>query len=441
MSFLVQSFLRILLIILLCIGLLWLVQHEYYYSATIATLFTIGALAELYFYHKKYFAIIDRIVLAMIYNDYSLKSNKPQKIETLENLQRLYKKLQGEQEQHEVKELVYINLLNNLETGVIILEKQQDKWDIFLINEYFSTLFDIPKVKSWYNLNRLLPNLTQYIEQLDFQESKASIDIQLEGKEKQTFMLQTSTTVSQNQEFYIVLLDSIQRVLNKKEKDTWENLMKVISHEIMNSLTPIHSLAHNTLEILEEDMPLTEDDVDDLKLSIQTIVNRTDHLHHFIDNYRKLTMLPSPRKDWIKSSECLKNSIAIIKSIGRENTIDLQLNIEKDALQHWDSKQMEQVFINLLTNAIHAVKHENIKIINVHQYEKNDRLFIDIIDSGKGISSEILDKIFIPFYTTREDGAGIGLPLSKNIIEMHNGYLTYRRTENKTIFSINFPVN
>jgi len=441
MSFLVQSFLRILLIILLCIGLLWLVQHEYYYSATIATLFTIGALAELYFYHKKYFAIIDRIVLAMIYNDYSLKSNKPQKTETLENLQRLYKKLQGEQEQHEVKELVYINLLNNLETGVIILEKQQDKWDIFLINEYFSTLFDIPKVKSWYNLNRLLPNLTQYIEQLDFQESKASIDIQLEGKEKQTFMLQTSTTVSQNQEFYIVLLDSIQRVLNKKEKDTWENLMKVISHEIMNSLTPIHSLAHNTLEILEEDMPLTEDDVDDLKLSIQTIVNRTDHLHHFIDNYRKLTMLPSPRKDWIKSSECLKNSIAIIKSIGRENTIDLQLNIEKDALQHWDSKQMEQVFINLLTNAIHAVKHENIKIINVHQYEKNDRLFIDIIDSGKGISSEILDKIFIPFYTTREDGAGIGLPLSKNIIEMHNGYLTYRRTENKTIFSINFPVN
>lgn len=440
MSFHFKVFTRILAIITLALVAVGLFQQDYTYTFSIVLIGIMGCLIELYTFQKKYYGIIDRLVLAMIYNDFSLKSNKKQANETFSNLQKLYQKLQQEQEQNEIRELVYLNILNNLETGIVIFERQKTGWTIFLINDYFSKLFDIPKVKSWQNLARLLPNLTQYLEHLEFKESKTSIDMRIDGEEKQTFMLQTSTTISQNQEFYIVLLDSIQKVLDKKEKDTWENLMKVISHEIMNSLTPIHSLAHNTLEVLEEETTLTEDDMDDLKLSIQTIANRTDHLRDFIDNYRKLTMLPSPIKTWTNSAEIVLNSLAILKPICQQNNINLHSHIDTQLSQYWDSKQMEQVFINLLTNAIYAVKNQEEKQISVHLYERNSRLWIDIIDNGKGIPEEIKAKIFIPFYTTREDGAGIGLPLSKNIVEMHKGYLTFNRKDNLTYFSLNFPL-
>lgn len=440
MSFHLKVFVRTLSIIGLSLIAVWLFLQAYTYTFFIAILVIFGCLIELYSFQRRYYSIIDRLVLAMIYNDFSLKSNKKQANETFHNLQQLYQKLQHEQEQNEIKELVYLNILNNLETGIVIFERGKKEWNIFLINDYFANLFDIPKVKSWQNLSRLLPNLTQYLEHLEFKESKTSLDMRIEGEEKQTFILQTSITTSQNQEFYIVLLDSIQKVLDKKEKDTWENLMKVISHEIMNSLTPIHSLAHNTLGILEEETPLTADDMDDLKLSIQTIANRTDHLRHFIDNYRKLTMLPSPQKTWVNSAEIMANSVAILKPICQQYNVNLHKTIETQVSQYWDAKQMEQVFINVLTNAIYAVKNQEEKMIQVHVYERNNRLWIDIIDNGKGIPEEIKPKIFIPFYTTREDGAGIGLPLSKNIVEMHNGYLTFNRRDALTYFSINFPL-
>ncbi|MDR2222280.1 MAG: GHKL domain-containing protein [Flavobacteriaceae bacterium] len=396
--------------------------------------------AELFFYQKKHYTTIDRIVLAMIYDDYSLKTNKEQSNETLANLQRLYHKLQEQQQQNDVRELVYLNILNNIETGIIILEKKEEQWNIFFINDYFSNLFDIPKIKSWKNLERLLPSLTSHLSLLNFKESKESIDIQIDREEKQTFILQTSNTTSQEQEYFIVLLDSIQKVLDKKERDTWENLMKIISHEIMNSLTPIHSLAHNTQQILEEEEHLSEEDLDDIKLSISTIVNRTDHLQQFIDNYRKLTMLSSPKKQVVSVNQVLKTSIETVTPLFKKQGIDININLELSTQLEWDAKQMEQVFINLLTNAMHAVNKQEQKEIVIHLFEKNNRIWIEVQDNGAGILPEIKDKIFIPFYTTREEGAGIGLPLSKNIVEMHNGYLTYTRRDDKTIFSVNFPM-
>lgn len=438
-SFHFKAFLRIIVILLLGLLGMFLFTKSLVYSFVLVCILIVALFIELFFFQKKYYTAIDRIVLAMMYDDYSLKTTKEQPNETLNNLQKLYHKLQTQQQQNEIRELVYLNILNNIETGILILEKKSDKWEVFLINDYFSSLFDIPKIKSWTNLERLLPTLTHHLQQLNFKESKESIDIKIEHEEKQTFMLQTSNTISQNQEYFIVLLDSIQKVLEKKEKDTWENLMKIISHEIMNSLTPIHSLAHNTQEILEEE-ELSEEDMDDIKVSINTIVNRTNHLQQFIDNYRKLTMLTSPKKQLVPVNRIIQMSIETLMPLFKNNDIKVQTNLNLQINLEWDIKQMEQVFINLLTNAIHATAKQEVKEIHINLYEKNNRIYIDIEDSGLGIIPEIKEKIFIPFYTTREEGAGIGLPLSKNIVEMHNGYLTYHRREDRTVFSLNFPL-
>ncbi|MEC4112655.1 ATP-binding protein [Myroides pelagicus] len=440
MSFHLNLIFRLLLILILVFTAMFIFNQELYYSFAFICSLIVLLFVEFYFYQKKFYNTIDRIVLAMLYEDYSLKSSKPQDNELLNNLHKLYLKRQADQQKNEVRELVYLNILNSLETGILIFERKDDQLEVFFINDYFTKLFDIPNIRTWYNLNRLLPSLTDHLVQLNFKESKGSIDIQIEQENKQTFMLQTSTTVSQEQKYFIVLLDSIQNVLDKKEKDTWENLMKIISHEIMNSLTPIHSLAHNTQEILNETDNLSEEDIDDIKLSVQTIVNRTNHLQQFIDNYRKLTMLPSPKKQLVNLKGLLTNSLKTLLPIFEKHQITVETNLADTQAIQVDKQQLEQVLINLLTNAIHAVCKQPTRNISVRLFEKNNRVLIDIADSGNGVPEEIKHKIFIPFYTTREEGAGIGLPLSKNIVELHKGYLTYQRREETTVFSINLPL-
>lgn len=440
MSFHLNLIFRLLLILILVFTAMFIFNQELYYSFAFICSLIVLLFVEFYFYQKKFYNTIDRIVLAMLYEDYSLKSSKPQDNELLNNLHKLYLKRQADQQKNEVRELVYLNILNSLETGILIFERKDDQLEVFFINDYFTKLFDIPNIRTWYNLNRLLPSLTDHLVQLNFKESKGSIDIQIEQESKQTFMLQTSTTISQEQEYFIVLLDSIQNVLDKKEKDTWENLMKIISHEIMNSLTPIHSLAHNTQEILNETDNLSEEDIDDIKLSVQTIVNRTNHLQQFIDNYRKLTMLPSPKKQLVNLKGLLTNSLKTLLPIFEKHQITVETNLADTQAIQVDKQQLEQVLINLLTNAIHAVCKQPTRNISVRLFEKNNRVLIDIADSGNGVPEEIKHKIFIPFYTTREEGAGIGLPLSKNIVELHKGYLTYQRREETTVFSINLPL-
>ncbi len=439
-TFYQSLFIRILAILVCTAACFWLYQKQNFFSLFFVSFVILLVLVELYFRIKKHYDAIDRVLLAMLYDDFSLKTDKKQHNETLQNLQNLYQKLQQNQQDHESKELVYLNILNNLESGILILEKKADlNWDIFLINDYFSDYFSVPKIKTWKTLQKLLPNLSQYIEEIEFREIKSAIDIRLEGEEKQSFMLQTSKTQTLHKEYYIILLDSIQGVMDKKEKDTWLNLMKIISHELMNSLTPIHSLAYNIQEILEEENMTTED-IEDISISIKTIVNRSNHLQYFVENYRKLTMLPTPKKSFIHLKTSLEAGIQTMQPLFKSKKITLIQEFNADMIVHWDIHQMEQVFINLLTNAMHAVAEQQEKIITVKTSVVNQRLIIDFMDSGSGVPQEIKDKIFIPFYTTRKEGAGIGLPLSKNMVEMHGGYLLYNRKDLQTIFSIHLPL-
>ena len=129
--------------------------------------------------------------------------------------------------------------------------------------------------------------MCQIIEEHEFSDFKTPLQIRVEKQDYQTFILQTAKSKIYDQDYYIVLLDSIQKVIEKKEKEAWINLMKVISHELMNSLTPIHALAQNLQETTQQDS-LSAEDISDIKESIETITNRTRHLQQFVENYRKL---------------------------------------------------------------------------------------------------------------------------------------------------------
>ena len=389
----------------------------------------------MYFFVKKQLQFYDRTLFSILQNDFSTNFPEENKKDNFKSLYLLYETLKVQQQEQKSKELIYRSLLNNIDSAALILEKENDDWNIFLMNDCFSDLFKVPKVSHWKYLKNYLPSLCNEIEKTEFGELKSAISIKIEDQDLQTFMLQTSRTQTYNKEYYIILLDSIQRVIEKKEKEAWINLMKIISHELMNSLTPIRALSQNLLHIVDQEN-LEEDDFDDIKSSISTIINRSDHLQVFVENYRKLAMLPTPSKQMTPINALFDDCLRIMSPILKAENIELISDIHSSRSILIDKNQMEQVIINLITNSVYALKEKNEKKMYVSSYTENNRFFITISDNGKGIDPEIQDKVFLPFFTTRKDGAGIGLTLSKNIIEAHGGYLSYQTDEDKTSFVI-----
>ena len=379
--------------------------------------------------------IYNKTISSILQDDFSSDFSKHKFNSTYNELFTLYETLKNKQNEQVTRDIIYRSILNNIESGVIILQKQENDWSIFLMNDYFSSHFNVPKVSKWKYLKNQLPSLCEIIEKDDFHEIKTSIELSINKQSKQTFVLQASRTEIFEQDYFIVLLDSIQSVVEKKEKDAWINLMKVISHELLNSITPIRSICQNLEDLVEQDS-LSAEDLEDVKHSVQTMLKRSDHLQKFVEGYRKLAMLPSPKKEKTALQQVVENCIQVMNPLFRKNNIEVINSVTQNYLINIDSQQIEQVLINLLTNSINALENSNLKQISISAEAKNNRIYIKVSDSGKGIEKEIEEKIFLPFFTTRPEGAGIGLTLSKNIIEAHGGYVSHKNENGKTVFEI-----
>jgi len=428
-------FLR-LIIILSSAGIsIFLFQKGLVFTAVFGLLIIFLLVVEMYFYVKNAFLLYDRTITSILQNDFTSDFSKHKSYQNYSNLFKLYETLKNKENEQVSKDIIYRSILNNIETGIIILQKEGNDWNVFLMNDYFSKHFDVPKVSKWNYLKNHLPSLCQIIEEQNFQEIKTSLEIRVNQQDTQTFVMQTSRSEIYNRDYFIVLLESIQNVIEKKEKEAWVNLMKVISHELLNSITPIRSLSQNLQDLVQQET-ISAEDLDDMKSSVATMLRRSDHLQQFVESYRKLAMLPSPKKEKIELLKWIEDSLEIMSPLFKQEQIQVVNTIAFDRRLNLDPQQMEQVLINLLTNCIHTLKDTIEKQIVISSEIKEKRTFIMITDNGSGIEKEIESKIFLPFFTTRKEGAGIGLTLSKSIVEAHGGYLAYRNDEGKTTFVI-----
>lgn len=428
-------FLRLIFILSVAGISIFLFQKELVYTALFGLFMVFLLIVEMYFYVKNAFLLYDRTIASILQNDFSSDFSKHKSYQNYSNLFKLYETLKGKENEQVSKDIVYRSILNNIETGIIILQKDRNDWNIFLMNDYFSKHFDVPKVSKWKYMKNQLPSLCEIIEQQNFQEIKTSLEIRVNQQDTQTFLMQTSRSEIYNQDYFIVSLDSIQNVIEKKEKEAWSNLMKVISHELLNSITPIRSLCQNLQDLVQQET-ISDEDLDDMKSSVATMLRRSDHLQQFVESYRKLAMLPSPKKEKTEFLKWIENSFQIMAPLFKKEQIVVINTISFDRWLNVDSQQMEQVLINLLTNCIYALKDGVKKQIVISAEVKEKRTFIMITDNGKGIEKEIESKIFLPFFTTRKEGAGIGLTLSKSIVEAHGGYLAHKNDDGKTTFVI-----
>lgn len=430
---------RIVLLLLLMACSMLLFQQQLYYTFTFAVLLLLVSITEFIYFIYQYFTQVSKVILALLYDDFSVDMQKSRYNNTLNNAIDLYNKIKVKNANELPIKLIYNQILNSLDSGVIILKIEDNQKEILFMNDFFSTYLGVPNLSKWAILEERIPQFCAFLHARNFSDYKTSLDMQVDDKERQTFVLQASNALIQGKNYYIVLIDSIQRLMESKENEAWSTIMKVISHELMNSLTPIHSLTKNMHDIFKQES-LSEEDKEDLILSLDTIINRSNHLQDFVDRYRKLTMLPTPVFHQVNLNHVIESVLKNYQVLLKEKAIQLTVEANSQIDAHIDQSQFEQVLINLLTNSIYAVEEMEHRAIDFRLYSEGKRIFVEIADSGLLIDKSILSKIFMPFYTTRKTGAGIGLALSKSIIESHNGYLYYRESEGRNTFVISLMV-
>jgi two-component system nitrogen regulation sensor histidine kinase NtrY len=245
----------------------------------------------------------------------------------------------------------------------------------------------------------------------------------------------------------LITLQNIQPELQKQELDAWQNLTRVLRHEIMNSITPISSLTSTLREILDSDMKkktnyweLTEEGADDLREGLGTIENRSRGLIKFIDAYREYTSLPKPKMATLRIKDLIENVAQLMKNEIKKTNIHFHHETSSEYLTiQADVEMIEQVLINLLKNAIEALTETENPTLTLIGHASDNAVKIEVVDNGPGIIKEAMEHIFVPFYTTKRTGSGIGLSLSRQIMQMHKGSLSVESEPyTKTTFTLKF---
>lgn len=316
--------------------------------------------------------------------------------------------------------------------------------EIQIINSSAKKLIGIESINSIFELSKVSPKLVESLVKLKTGGSDL-IEFTREGTRVQ-LSIYVIELVLRGEEFKLVSIQNIQSELEEKEMDAWQNLIRVLTHEIMNSVTPISSLAATVdgelIDHLKEERPIEPDDLEDVHLAVQTIQRRSEGLIRFVSDFRNLTRIPEPKLAEESISKVLDHIFILLNHELENKGIKLHLDINpKDLIINMDKELIDQVLINILQNAIHALAEntgEKFIILKAFRNEY-DRPCLVIRDNGSGIDEEALAKIFIPFFTTKKQGSGIGLSLSKQIMRKHGGAISVKSVMNEgTEFTLRF---
>ncbi len=377
----------------------------------------------------------EKILLAIQKKDFFLFPETEEN-NLVDNAVKLYYQSKEEHLSLSSYKLLYEEILNQLEIGLMILSEKNNHWEVFYVNPVFLEILQIPKYNSWELYEFKTKEFYRIIEQTKYENSQEFFDISINENVKQSFSLRTKKVQNVKNRFCIISLESVQKIIEQKEKLAWNNLMKVISHELLNTLTPVNSLIQN-LEYIANQEVVEKEDQEEMKESLKIINSKSKQLLNFVDDYRQVAELPKPVFKNISLTDIVASALHFLKPEFEKNQISISNSFE-NKIVFADQKMIERCLINLYLNAIYAFGDHSEKIIKTEIKTLNKRILLSVEDNGTGIPTEIKDKIFLPFFTTRTSGSGIGLTLSKSIMEAHKGYLNYKPLEEGSRFEMWF---
>jgi two-component system, NtrC family, nitrogen regulation sensor histidine kinase NtrY len=441
-------FFRIALItanLLLLVILINRQQHEI--TSLIVGLIAIAQVSELIRFVERTNRKLTQFLESIRHSDFSTSFSDKGLGHSFEGLNRAFnevirefRKNRSEKEEHYN---YLLTVVQHVSIGIIAFRKD-GKVDI--INNAVKRLLRISNLKEIQDLESVKPELPGLL--LNMKAGDKQLIKLVVGDELQQLSVYATEFRMRGEEFLLVSLQNISSELEEKEIESWQKLIRVLTHEIMNSITPISSLASTVQDMLLGETEgnlslreLDEDDLESVQQALSTISSRSQGLLTFVETYRNLTRIPRPNFRYFPVKEIFDRAHSLLRP--KMDKFGIQCNARvfpEDLMLTADPDLIDQVVINLLLNAIDAVKDTLQPVISVTaSFNTNGRMSIDFADNGSGIKPDILDKIFMPFFTSKKEGSGIGLSLSRQIMHLHKGTITVKsRPGEGAVFTLVF---
>ena len=438
---------RVIIISLSTFLFVYLISYnEKYVSAFIVAVAIIIEIIELFRFTSVTNKKITRFLESIRYSDFSTSFTYDNNLgksfkelnKAFNNVADAFRNERAEKEEH----LNYLNtVVQHVMTGLLSFDGEGK---VGLVNSAAKKFLNLPQLRNISEILTVNVPLYKKLKQMRPGEKalvRVSSDLNL--------AIHATELKLRGHSYKLIAMQNIHSELESKEVEAWQNLTRVLRHEIMNSITPIASLTGTLHEIISEDLKPTGQDayeipnesLSDLNEGLQTIENRSKGLVKFVDAYRDYTSIPKPKFGLIKIDELFEHIGNLLIHEFKELNIQFKINIIFDNLEITaDRELIEMVLINLLKNAKEALSgREEPKVELIARVDEEQRILLEVKDNGPGIIQEAQERIFIPFYTTKKSGSGIGLALSRQIMQLHNGTLAVKsEPEVFTIFTLRF---
>ena len=427
-------FFKIIVTLLCCAALTSsILLGEFLIAIPIGILFIISC-RGLYLQYLMHARQVIFMLNAIENDDFSFKfsSDSPLRSDILVNrtLNRITAIIQKAKVDAVQKEKYYELILNSVNTGIIVAD---ENGNIFQTNNEALKLLGLSvftHLKQLYKISPDLPDILQNVgpgekQQTSFVNERGTVHLSV----------RTSKMVINNTKMCIYALNDINSELDDKEIESWIRLTRVLTHEIMNSITPITSLSETLLS-------LHKNANKDIRNGLEVISSTGKGLIDFVESYRKFTHLPTPQPSLFYAAGLAERIKQLTQCNNTLSGTPIIISIEPhDLIIHADEKLITQVILNLVKNAMQSIGNAADGLIQIKGYcNPDESVSLEIMDNGPGISPEMADHIFIPFFTTKEGGSGIGLSISRQIMRLHGGTLTLKSSPSKkeTAFILTF---
>ena len=355
-----------------------------------------------------------------------------------------------------------LNMLNSMIQDIHLKKQAQEQYyqeilrqadiGIFTINTKGHILYANPTVQNLLNYRPL--NHIKQLNQVDGKLYHLFEDLnpfdntifQLENERgKRALSLKCTPIIIEGQRLLLVVVHDIHKELDEKETDSWVKLIRVLTHEIMNTITPITSISESILNYFKKGGELatptdfTKDQIKNTAKGLEVIKNQGNDLMSFVQSYRTFLSVPEPDKELISATRLLDKIKLLVEEQKTEKVVDIEVLVYPEDLEIFaDEKQITQVLLNLGKNARQSLQYSDEGNIQFRAgINELNKKYIQVVDDGPGITPELLDEIFVPFFTTKNAGTGIGLSLSKQIMRLHGGSISVTSKEN-TVFTLVF---
>jgi two-component system, NtrC family, nitrogen regulation sensor histidine kinase NtrY len=443
--------LRVVFLIITIVAATLVLYHTYWYMTAVCLgLLLLFQVYDLVHYVERTNRDISGFLGAIRHSDFTqrfaVKGGNPTYQELYLSFNDITDSFQRVKTERQAHHLYLQAIVEHIGIGILSFD---EKGKVQLVNHVTKELLHTPYLDHIHTLNRISEELVDVLQRIGHNE-KALITLQVRNEQLQ-LTLHATTLVAQGKILKIVSFQNIKSELEEQEQQAWQKLIRVLTHEVMNTITPVISLTSTVSQLMEEEVvskyaagqtPDAET-LEDIQKGLQTIERRSSGMLHFVKSYRRLMRVPTPEVRTVKVKELLKSVQTLLQPDMDAKGIRFSIYLADDKAELLvDPELIEQVLINLVKNAMEAcqsVSGPYVEMLAFQEEQEKGHFQIQVQDNGTGISSDELGKIFIPFYTTKKQGSGIGLSLSKQIMRQHGGDIQVSSPPSgPTIFSLVF---